>query len=322
MDFLPSGQIAFKDRFFCMTMNRSKYVERMLERDEIVKMMTMEHFASAFGVEARRMDRPLLIYTLIYIKQGNGHCSIDNRKVALQAGTVILVSPYNYLHAEHVLYTQGTVILFTEEFFCRSLQQEQLLYKAIFTPSYQQHFSLPEQEVSRQYFQSLVSMFVWEYRLGKDALLKFDQLHNMLLGIVLYLHKLQLEHIGTQLDLVEPYAKSQFVQFVQLLNAHFREESSLQFYADKMNVSLLQLTQICKKGIGWTPKAMMQEKLLREAKRLLMYDSMSVKEISYNLGFTEPTNFVKFFQQHTKISPKNFRIEHYAKSLSKEESTG
>jgi len=158
-------------------------------------------------------------------------------------------------------------------------------------------------------------MFGWEYRLGRDPLLKFDLLHNILLGVIIYLHKMQLENENAQMDVLEPLAKGQVVQFVQLLNKHFKEQSSLQFYADQMNLTQDQLSQVCKKGVGWSPKAIMQEKLLREAKRLLLFDSMSVKEIAYDLGFTEPTNFVKFFQQHTGTSPKNFRVQNCIKGL-------
>jgi AraC-like DNA-binding protein len=163
-------------------------------------------------------------------------------------------------------------------------------------------------------------MFGWEYRLGKDPLLKFDLLHNILLGVIIYLHKLQLENENAQLDIVEPFAKSQVVQFIQLLNKHFKEQSALQFYADQMNLTQDQLGQVCKKGVGWSPKAIMQEKLLRESKRLLLFDAMSVKEISYELGFTEPTNFIKFFQQHTGISPKNFRVENCIRGLNAQDS--
>jgi transcriptional regulator GlxA family with amidase domain len=179
---------------------------------------------------------------------------------------------------------------------------------------------LADNEIENNYLQTQISMFGWEYRLGRDPVLKFDLLHNILLGIILYMHKLQLERENMQMDIVEPFAKNQVVQFIQLLNKHFKEQSALQFYADQMNLSQDQLSQVCKKGIGWAPKAIMQEKLLREAKRLLLFDSMSVKEISYELGFTEPTNFVKFFQQHTGLSPKNFRAQNCIKGLNVQDS--
>lgn len=289
--------------------------QNVLEKDEIVQFKTLDRFASVFGTEPRRLTEGKFVYILISIKQGKGHCFVDNEYVPLQAGTFLFINPFCYLHLENTLYLQGVTILFTEEFLCRTHLQEQLLYKANYSTSRRPFFQLANNEIENNYLQTQVSMFGWEYRLGRDPLLKVDLLHNILLGIILYMHKLQLERENMQMDIVEPFAKNQVVQFIQLLNKHFKEQSALQFYADQMNLSQDQLSQVCKKGIGWTPKAIMQEKLLREAKRLLLFDSMSVKEISYELGFTEPTNFVKFFQQHTNLSPKNFRVENCIKGL-------
>ncbi len=291
-------------------MSSAKQHASVLEKDQLVRFKTLDRYASVFGTEPRRLTEPKWTYTIISIKQGKGHCFVDNEYVPLQAGTLLLISPFSFLHLENTLYLQGVVILFTEEFLCRNHLYEQLLYKTSYGPNRRTVFQLGDHEIGNNYMQSQLSMFGWEYRLGKDPLFKFDFLHNILLGVVLYMHKLQLEREHGKLDIGETMAKSQVVQFIQLLNTHFKEQGSLQFYADQMNITQDQLAQVCKKGVGWSPKAMMQEKLLREAKRLLLFDAMTVKEISYELGFTEPTNFVKFFQQHTGISPKNFRVEH------------
>lgn len=288
----------------------SSDLPNLMERDQIVKFQTLDRFTETFGTEPARPAGTGFIYVLICIKQGKGHCFVDNEYIPLQPGSLILVNPFAFLHLDDTAYVQGFAILFTEEFLCRNALHEQLLYKTVYLPGRKVAFQLEGQEVGNNYIQSQITMFGWEYRLGQDPLLKSDFLHNILLGIVIYFHKLQLEAEQGQLDITEPLVKNQLVQFIQLLNTYFKEESSLQFYADKMNVTQYQLAQICKKAINWSPKAIMQEKLLREAKRLLLFDTMSVKEISYDLGFTEPTNFVKFFQQHTGVSPKSFRSEH------------
>jgi len=288
-----------------MIINRQ---EKILEKDELVRYDTLSHFTNDFGTEPRRLVENKFIYVLICVKQGSGRCRIDSDMIPLQPGTFLIVNPFSFLHLTDTRLVQGTVIIFTEEFACRTHLQEQLLYKTVYGPNMRAFFQVEKNEVAMNYIQSLVSMFSWEYRFGKDALMKFDLLHNILLGLLLYLHKLQLEKEHLTMDMMEPLAKSQVVQFIQLLNQHFKQESSLQFYADHMNITQKQLVLICKKGVGWSPKAIMQEKLLREAKRLLLFDIMSVKETGYELGFTEPTNFVKFFQQHTGISPKNYKI--------------
>jgi AraC family transcriptional regulator, transcriptional activator of pobA len=44
-----------------------------------------------------------------------------------------------------------------------------------------------------------------------------------------------------------------------------------------------------------------------EAKRILAHTTESVKEIGYDLGFEEPTNFIKYFKKHSKLTPTEFR---------------
>ena len=46
-----------------------------------------------------------------------------------------------------------------------------------------------------------------------------------------------------------------------------------------------------------------------EAKRLLAYSNMTIKEVAFALGFEEATNFNKFFRKHAKITPNCFRIK-------------
>lgn len=289
--------------------------DKILEKDELIKYKTISHFTNDFGTEPRRLSEEKFAYMIIYVKQGNGDCRIDTDEIPLRPGSILMVNPFAFLHLKNTQLLQGVVLIFTEEFLCRTHLQEQLLYKTIYGPNMRCFFQLDSNETGLNFIQSQITMFGWEYRFGKDVFLKFDLLHNMLLGVILYLHKLQLEREGQTMDLVEPLAKSQVVQFIQLLNLHFKKESSLQFYADQMNVTMKQLVLICKKGVGWSPKAIMQEKLLREAKRLLLFDVMSIKELSYELGFSETTNFVKFFQQHTGISPKNFKINNCVAGL-------
>jgi AraC family transcriptional activator of pobA len=142
----------------------------------------------------------------------------------------------------------------------------------------------------------------------------------MLLNIVLHIHKLQLAKSGKVYDTEEPFAKSKVVEFIQLLNAHFKEEHAIEFYADKMNVPSKALTLICQKGIGWAPKAIIQSKLLTEAKRLLLFDAGSAQDVSMELGFNDHAGFIIFFKKYMGISPKDYRTEHSIKGQKGENS--
>jgi len=56
-----------------------------------------------------------------------------------------------------------------------------------------------------------------------------------------------------------------------------------------------------------TAKEFIEEQVILEAQRLLAQGQLPIKEIAYQLGFSEPTNMVKFFKKHTQTSPAIFR---------------
>lgn len=52
---------------------------------------------------------------------------------------------------------------------------------------------------------------------------------------------------------------------------------------------------------------MIQERIVLEAKRLLLHSEQNINQIGYTLGFEDPSYFVKYFKKHTKISPSAFK---------------
>jgi AraC family transcriptional regulator, transcriptional activator of pobA len=64
--------------------------------------------------------------------------------------------------------------------------------------------------------------------------------------------------------------------------------------------------------LGKSPKVIISERVLLEIKRLLVHTNQSIKEIGFDLGFNEPTNFIKYFRQQTGQTPSEFRDSHLA----------
>lgn len=67
------------------------------------------------------------------------------------------------------------------------------------------------------------------------------------------------------------------------------------------------LAKAVRQAVGLTPKQYIDRRRLLEAKCLLAYSRLSVKEVGFALGFEEPTNFAKFFRKHCAQSPNAFR---------------
>ena len=98
-----------------------------------------------------------------------------------------------------------------------------------------------------------------------------------------------------------------FDEFRQMVEAHFRESSVVSFYADRLNVSTSYLAQVTKRVSGQAPKAFIDDRIISEARRLLTSTSLTVQEISYQLGFTSQAHFTKYFKILTGLTPSDFR---------------
>ena len=61
-------------------------------------------------------------------------------------------------------------------------------------------------------------------------------------------------------------------------------------------------------------KELIHDRLLQEARRLLQFSAVPVSEIGYQLGFTDPAYFSRFFARNAGLSPREFRVKHQAKT--------
>lgn len=96
-------------------------------------------------------------------------------------------------------------------------------------------------------------------------------------------------------------------RFRARLEERFRLRESMGSYADALGVSETRLRDACARVAGRSPTAMIDQRCLLEARRALLYSSLSVAEIGYALGFEDPAYFSRFFTRHVGCSPRAFR---------------
>jgi len=92
-----------------------------------------------------------------------------------------------------------------------------------------------------------------------------------------------------------------------LIDQHFIKRRDVSFYADKMNISSRHLNSIVKEGTGYSISDLVQARLLSEAKRMLLYSSETVAEISWSLNFSDKAYFHRIFKKKTNYTPEQFR---------------
>jgi len=78
-------------------------------------------------------------------------------------------------------------------------------------------------------------------------------------------------------------------------------------YATLLFKSPKTLSNIFSKHIGKSPLTVINERIILEAKRLLLYSQKSTDEIAQELGYKDTGHFSKFFKKHAGYSPSNFK---------------
>jgi AraC family transcriptional activator of pobA len=91
------------------------------------------------------------------------------------------------------------------------------------------------------------------------------------------------------------------------METHLKEGFSVARYAQALNVTPARLRAACLEIAGKPPGRMLEERLLLEAKRNLTYTNMTVAQVGYFLGFTDPAYFSRFFSKLAGESPAAFR---------------
>ncbi|WP_350359541.1 helix-turn-helix domain-containing protein [Vreelandella sp. SM1641] len=99
-----------------------------------------------------------------------------------------------------------------------------------------------------------------------------------------------------------------------LIEAHYREQPSIEALAEQVGVSSAHLNMLCRQIAGRSALQLLHERLLLEAKRQLTYTNMTIGQVSDSLGFSEPAYFTRFFKRNTALSPRDFRLRQRAQA--------
>ncbi len=95
-------------------------------------------------------------------------------------------------------------------------------------------------------------------------------------------------------------------KFIQWVNNFYIEKRTVEEYARMLHVTPNHLSQSIKSVSGKNALSFISDRLLAEAKSLILFTAFSMTEIAYRLNFSDPANFGKFFRKHTALTPLEF----------------
>lgn len=100
-------------------------------------------------------------------------------------------------------------------------------------------------------------------------------------------------------------------RFETLIDEHYREHWAVARYAAALKVTPTHLSRLTREAFGCPASHLIRDRLVREARRQLVYTNMPVSTVAYALGFNDPAYFTRTFTVATGLSPSEFRERVY-----------
>ncbi|MEL6866358.1 MAG: helix-turn-helix transcriptional regulator [Bacteroidota bacterium] len=239
--------------------------------------------------------------SILWNLESGSRLLIDERPFDLEKNQLIFLTDFHKIKPQKI--TKMRLVRFNRPFYCILDHDSEVGCKGIlfFGASNVPSIQIPEEELEK--FEILWSMFNIEMT-SKDKL-QIEMLQMMLKRLIILCTRLNREQNNMvqldngQLNLVR--------EFNFLVESHFKTKHTVAEYADLLHKSPKTLSNLFSKYQEKRPLQIIQERLMVEARRLLSYTEMTVKEVAYELGFDSIQAFSRFFKTKEGLSPKDFR---------------
>ena len=244
-------------------------------------------------------------YQIIWFKEGLTTHLVDFNLIKTKPNTLLFVGKDSVQRFDDIEGLNGKVILFTDNFFCKTEKDTTFLKSTIL---FNDLLSISQINISKSIstFLNVLNQIEIELENTTDHY-QSDIVHNNLRNFLLYSER---ERRKQDFIEIKPDANLDYALVLKrLLDANYVQHKKVSFYCKQMNVTSKRLNQATSKIFGKTPKEIIDDRVLLATKRLLVHTNESVKEIAFSIGFEESTNFVKYFKKHTNKTPVEFRSE-------------
>jgi AraC family transcriptional activator of pobA len=246
------------------------------------------------------------LFQILYLRDGTAKIRLDDRQHDMR-GPQVLVVPQMCIHGfKFARNAGGQVITLAYPLLEKIDQQLGHRLAALTGPRIHQ---LDDDEEGG-HIQLAFSLIDSEYK--RDAPYRNLAL-EALLGIILVWILRNSEFAQPDASRAVGRGGRHFAAFCQMVEESYSRHHSVAWYAGQIGITAAHLNVVCRQAANQSALALIHGRVLLEAKRNLMYTSMTVSVVSYTLGFSDPAYFTRFFKRQTGLSPKDFRLQ--AKTL-------
>lgn len=274
-------------RFNCNSVNSDLYINTF-------KNHLIDH---SFVEEPHRHNS----YVLVFFTKGSGTHEIDFDVFTIQPGSMFFLQPGQMHHWNLSDDVEGFVIFYSQEMYNLYFGQKTIgdypFYSSVDNKP-EMVFDASESKAILPYFESMIT------EVNENQLRKQDKIMN-LLDII----HIEITRKYSEKHLHEAHSYNVKIKgFEVLLEKNFKTEKMPSFYASQLHITLKHLNRICNEILQKTTTEVITDRIILEAKRMLMDKKFTVNEIATELGFNDYSYFTRLFKKNTGKTPTNFRI--------------
>ena len=247
-----------------------------------------EFFQQLKGVETDTMHLHGF-YEIIWFQKGSGTHYVDFNQYPIAPGTIFFISP-GQIHSFDTKHDQEGYVLKI----CAELFDDFVSLSCVTV-----------QDKDSAALEMLVTAIQEELK-KEDSLGHREALHALVKLFVIMVRRSYAE-INPSAPNPHKVSYKAFLNFRKLIEENYCRLHTVKDYAALLNVSSKTLTLYVNECSKYSPLELINNRIILEAKRLLRYSVLSVKEIAFRLGFEDPSYFAKFFKRLVKQSPADYR---------------
>lgn len=248
-------------------------------------------------------------YAAVLFTQGNGIHEIDFQKYHVSKGSLFFLSPGQIHSWELSEDIDGYIFFCSQEYYEMHYVNQKLRNFPFFgSVSFPRKLQLDNEELQKN-----IHLF---QQLGKEHERKEIMKDGLILSLMSQVFINSTRLFTKDFDVHTSSAGLSYFKhyqdFENLIEQHFTEQKSIAYYAALLGISSKHLNRIVQTIVQKTATEVITERVVLEAKRMLMYLNESLVEIAFRLGYEEYSYFVRVFRKSSGMTPTQFMRKYKA----------
>jgi AraC family transcriptional activator of pobA len=241
-------------------------------------------------------------YHLVLFTEGAGAHAIDFEQFEVKPYQIYFMIPGQVHSWSFEGAVDGYVINFSVQFFQSFLLKPDYLEQFSFFNGSINDAVVDLPDTAKTDITSLFEQLITESEKGER--LGTDMVKALLLQVFIKIGRLGYEKQGSSIN---AYNYTLLKNFQKLIEQHYQTLRLPKDYADLLYITPNHLNALCKDVLGLPAGEVIRNRIILEAKRLLINLSLTISEIAVKLGFDDNSYFTKFFKKLTSLTPEEFR---------------